>query len=130
MSINQIKPRDCRTGFGPSHPAVTPALLPGLPNGWKSGGPELEELWHDIIKELTEKEYRNRTHGSRRTSEAGCSGPVCSKAVREHGRRRTQAQPSERYKYLDPLIDYFCREATRELEIWDQEVRRALSSLF
>ena len=127
MSIEQMSPRDHRGTWGPSHPAVTEALLP---EGWKPGCAELEDLWYQIVKELTHREYRNRTHGSRRTAEAGCSGPMCKKAVREHSRRRVQGQPSEKYKYVDKLIEYFSAEATQQLELWDREVRRAMSRKF
>ncbi len=66
---------------------------------------ELGELWHQICVELMDEKYAGRTHGNRRTYDAGCLGPACKRAAREHGRRRTQvATPSERYVYVDLII--------------------------
>lgn len=83
---------------------------PTLPDGLtadQANGLEISlgHLWLSICEEVCDIEYVNRTHGSRRTYDAGCHGPKCSKGQREHGRRRTSTNPSEKYKYLDPVID-------------------------
>lgn len=77
---------------------------------------ELAELWQKIVVELMNSDYVGRTHGNRRTYDAGCKGPICGKAVREHGRRRTQTAPNERYKYLDPIIDFYWKIAVERIE--------------
>lgn len=121
-------PRDhrehCSLG---SHPDLPEEMIP---EGWQPGCHELEQLWYEVVKELTDPEYRNRTHGSRRTCEAGCNGPLCRKAVRDHGRRRQQSQPSEKYRYIDPILEFFKRDAEQQIRLWDVEVRRALSINF
>lgn len=77
---------------------------------------ELGELWHQICVELMDEKYAGRTHGNRRTYDAGCLGPACKKAAREYGRRRTQvAAPSERYQYVDLIIAAWFPVATDRL---------------
>jgi hypothetical protein len=73
---------------------------------------ELGELWHQLCVELLDTQYAGRTHGHRRTYDAGCQGPMCKKAMREHGRRRSTATPSEKYRYLDLIIEAWFVEAT------------------
>lgn len=68
---------------------------------------DLSDLWRELIVEILDADYQSRTHGNRRTYDVGCHGPMCSKAVREHGRKRTGTEPSERYKQLDPIIDHW-----------------------
>lgn len=45
-----------------------------------------EELAQAIIAELLDPEYSNRKHGKRSCANAGCGGPLCSKATRDHVR--------------------------------------------
>lgn len=71
----------------------------------KLTAPELEELWRELVVELMADRFAGRTHGNRRTYDAGCTGPMCRKDVREHGRRRNKTTPSERYKYLDLILE-------------------------
>lgn len=66
---------------------------------------ELSELWHQICVEVMDEKYAGRTHGNRRTYDAGCQGPICKKASREHGRRRISAAPSAKYQHLDLIIE-------------------------
>lgn len=94
--------------------------LPKLPKelaGHSMTLDELAELWQKIIVELMDTEYMGRTHGNRRTYDAGCKGPICGKAVREHGRRRTQTAPNERYKYLDPIIAFYWTVAVERIDV-------------
>lgn len=83
-------------------------MIPKMPLGVPADAltdSELSDLWHQICVELMDEKYLGRTHGNRRTYDAGCLGPACKKAAREHGRRRTQvATPSERYQYVDLII--------------------------
>lgn len=122
-------PRDhrsqCSSG---SHPDLPDHLE--LPEGWFTGCDDLEQLWYQVVKELTDPEYRNRTHGNRRTHEAGCSGVLCKKATREHSRRRFGSAPSEKYRLIDPILDFFKEDAEYQIKLWDTQVRRALSIYF
>lgn len=118
---------------GVKHPPILPehkAEGIELPPDCQNGDAELETLWVLILRELTDKNFKNRTHGSRRTSEAGCQGPVCRKAVREHGRRRAQREASGRYRYLDPIIDFFERDALNQLEMAELSALKRLSDRF
>lgn len=116
--------------------SVTKYSHPALPEGWElpeeyhNGSELLENLWHEILIELTDREYRNRTHGSRRTLESGCIGPLCKRSLREYSRRRTKGVPNGRYKYLDPIIAFFEAEAMRELEEAERAALQRLSKLF
>lgn len=77
---------------------------------------DLDELWNGICTELVHNDYFNRTHGNRRTYDAGCHGPVCGKSARVHARRRTSTVPSERYRYIDPIIDWWYEVARSRLD--------------
>lgn len=96
---------------------------PGLPDGLTMEkatllGIDLLDTWHEICVEVCDTEYAGRTHGSRRTYDAGCHGPKCSKGSREYGRRRTSTNPSEKYKFLDELVDFwFTLASTRYAEV-------------
>lgn len=82
--------------------------LPDELDGHDMTDSELAELWHKLIVELLDTDYIGRTHHNRRTYDAGCKGPLCGKAVREHGRRRQQVQaPSQRYFWIDQIIAYW-----------------------
>jgi hypothetical protein len=76
---------------------------------------DLNELWYDLCAELMDNKFAGRTHGNRRTRDAGCEGPLCRKAVREHGRRRNSTAPSARYESLDLLLDTWFPIATARL---------------
>lgn len=97
--------------------------FPSLPDGSTEADANkldisLFGLWDEICREVCDAEYANRTHGNRRTYDAGCKGPKCSKAQREHGRRRTSTNPSEKYQYLDPIIDaWYSLAAARYREV-------------
>lgn len=85
-------------------------MYPKLPEELKGHSftqEELRILWQKLVHELLDADYNGRTHHNRRTYDAGCKGPLCGKAMREHGRRRTSTAPNEKYKYLDPILDYW-----------------------
>ena len=127
-----LDPWDWRN-TGVKHPRILPEhkeLGLELPPEMDNGSSELEDLWVLILRELTDREFKNRTHGSRRTSEAGCQGPVCKKAVREHGRRRAQGEASGRYKYWDRIIEYFEHDALYQLQMAEQAALKRLSDRF
>lgn len=81
-----------------------PAIPVGIPEDALTDQ-ELGELWHQICVELMNEKYAGRKHGNRRTYDAGCQGPLCKKASREHGRRRVSAAPSAKYQHLDLVIE-------------------------
>jgi len=82
--------------------------IPALPielTDHKFSDGDLAELWHKMIAELLNAEYSGRTHENRRTYNAGCKGPLCTKAAREHTRRRMDGAPSLKYAYIDRILD-------------------------
>lgn len=82
------------------HPGVPDALRPPY-----NSGINLDALWFELCMELADVKLMGRTHGNRRTYDAGCSGPMCIKATREHSRRRTQSKASGKYYWIDPILD-------------------------
>jgi hypothetical protein len=85
-------------------------MRPNLPTELAGHGlsdEELSELWTTLVMELMNPTYAGRTHQNRRTADAGCKGPLCRKAVREHGRRRMGTSPNERFKYVDEILTYW-----------------------
>lgn len=51
---------------------------------------QLYELRAEIGKELIDEKFLTRVHYSRATYAAGCHGPLCKKAERDRGRKRTE----------------------------------------
>lgn len=86
-------------------------MIPDLPVDLGDHGmtdDDLAVLWNQMIMEMLDARYAGRTHGNRRTYDAGCGGPLCSKATREYGRRRAKSStPSEKYKFIDPILDFW-----------------------
>lgn len=68
------------------------------------------EIWKDVCDELLAPEYKARSHHNVGTYDAGCKGPLCRKAHREHPRRRSPSgvliQVREERIY-DPVLEYF-----------------------
>lgn len=77
---------------------------------------EIAQLWTDLIQELMDERYAGRVHGNRRTYDSGCKGPLCTKAVRDHARRRQNTGMSERYRYIDPLLEFWSPIAKARLQ--------------
>lgn len=67
----------------------------------------LEEVWKALCKEILDREFITRTHGNRRTYDAGCHGPACSRASRERVRRRSGNTASVYYSCYDALVAYW-----------------------
>ncbi len=44
----------------------------------------------DIYEELTDPRFAHRLHHSRKTYTDGCHGPLCTKAERDQGRKRSE----------------------------------------
>lgn len=79
-----------------------PAALDG-----KINADDLNQLWNALLVELADPIWFNRKHYNRRTYDAGCQGPMCTKAVREHARQRNQTNPSERYAKIDAVLEHW-----------------------
>lgn len=88
---------------------------------WMTDG-ELAELWHDLVVELLNPEFSNRTHNNRRTYDAGCKGPLCRKALREYARRRSTSSVNEKYRYVDLILDHWTPIAWERI----REAQRAI----
>jgi hypothetical protein len=81
-----------------------------------NAGINLDLLWFQLCMELADLNFMGRTHGNRRTYDAGCGGPMCMKATREYARRRSSAQPSGKYFWIDPILDIWYPVALGRLE--------------
>lgn len=92
------------------------------------GNDELAELWQKLVVELLDTRFSGRTHCNRRTYDAGCRGPLCGKAVREHGRRRNQTTPNEKYRYIDAILEYWRPIAVARIEAAQAAVLRQLTA--
>lgn len=68
---------------------------------------DLDALWEDVCRELTNPKFRSRTHGNRKTYDSGCDGPICKKSSRDYSRRRYNAEGQFRWAVIDPIIIYF-----------------------
>jgi hypothetical protein len=60
----------------------------------------LDDLPEDVLDEISDERYINRTHGRRATRAVGCNGPLCKKAERDRGRNRMRE-----VRGLEPLDD-------------------------
>lgn len=95
--------------FDRDMPQIPTELVPDvLPINWSD---EIENIWTQVLAELTDAEYITRSHHSAGTHDKGCRGPLCRKAYREHPRRKTPAglsgySPREERIY-DPVMDFF-----------------------
>jgi hypothetical protein len=84
------------------YPQLDPALIPETDLEI-----DLEAVWQALCKEILDRKYANRTHGNRRTYDAGCHGPACSRASRDHVRRRSGNGASEYYLAYDAIVAYW-----------------------
>lgn len=76
---------------------------------------ELADLWRQLVSELLNEKFQGRTHGNRRTRDAGCKGPLCKKAQRDYGRRRYALQGSSKFTYSDLILVAWYPIAQRRL---------------
>lgn len=79
-----------------------------------------QEIWTEILVEILENDYINRSHHNVGTYDIGCRGPLCRKALREHPRRRSPTrQPliMREERIFDPVLDYFHVVAKNRLTI-------------
>lgn len=67
----------------------------------------------EVMAELSDPSFATRTHGKRSTRNAGCTGPLCKKALRDEARtiqRRIhsrQRNNKSKLQELDPLLVQF-----------------------
>lgn len=63
-------------------------------SGDENIGEELDRritvLFGEVLFELTDERYATRTHGSRKTYDDECRGPLCRKSERDRSRKRYQ----------------------------------------
>lgn len=88
---------------------------------------EISQLWTDLIHELMDDTYAGRVHGNRRTYDAGCKGPLCTKAVRDHARRRQNTGISEKYRYIDPLLEFWAPIARARIRLAIESARLSIA---
>lgn len=95
---------------------------PELPESLKGtlSKEELDQLWVALLEEIADTEFAGRKHNNRRTYDAGCGGPMCRKAVREHARRRNSTNASNRYATIDAVLEYWFPHAV-ELVEWTRK---------
>lgn len=69
-----------------------------------------------VLFELSDEMYRNRTHNSRKLYDEGCKGPLCLKAERDRSRKRYQkgnpgASRNRRKSQIDDaVLNYICEQ--------------------
>jgi hypothetical protein len=63
------------------------------------------------MAELANKQFVGKIHGRRSTRNAGCTGPLCKKALRDHGRQimreireTTTGHRRSAYSEVEPLL--------------------------
>lgn len=66
----------------------------------------------DIYNELTDNRFASRQHYSRATYAQGCRGPLCRKAERDRGRKRTEKKAEDAGREYQPNPEI--RTDTRE----------------
>lgn len=92
-------------------------MRPSLPAELTTSEPmfDLDEVWYEVCKELTDPRFKNRTHHRPKTYTVGCRGPVCRKAIRESQRSKAAAQSNQYYAWLEPILMFFFQEAKSRL---------------
>ena len=83
---------------------------------------DTQQLWADCVQEYFNPTYTSRTHFNHKTHQAGCRGPFCMAAMRAMGRKSQGSEPSEKFIYIDRLVQYFWETIALE----DEESRIAL----
>jgi hypothetical protein len=69
-----------------------------------------------ILFELSDETYRDRTHNRRKLYDEGCKGPLCLKAERDRSRKRYQkgnpgASRNRRKSQIDDaVLNYICEQ--------------------
>lgn len=82
----------------------------------KDSGINLDRLWFELCMELADVKLMGRAHGNRRTYDAGCSGPACQRAVRVYARRRSSSSATGKYRWIDPILEFWFPIAESRLQ--------------
>lgn len=88
------------------------------------------ELWEEVIDEVLNRDYIKRAHQNVGTYDAGCRGPLCRKALREHPRRKSPAGTTlqlREERIYDPVIEYFYVVAKHRIRTVQQEILKELA---
>lgn len=88
------------------------------------------ELWGEVCEELLNQELMTRSHHNVATYDAGCRGPLCRKAHREHPRRKAQhgiALQVREERIYDPVLDYFHTVMKHRIRRYQQELLKEIS---
>jgi hypothetical protein len=72
-----------------------------------NSGINLDRLWFELCMEMADVKLMGRSHGNRRTYDAGCGGPMCQRAVREYARRRASSSATGKYRWIDPILEFW-----------------------
>lgn len=103
-------------------------MFPKLPENMNSSQLNLDRIWHDVCEELTDPEFKNRSHHNRKTYTVGCGGPLCRKAARDYMRRRASSTARAEYVRLDPVLLFFFEEAKRRIAEQEAQILLRLTS--
>ncbi len=86
-------------------------------------------LAEEIVNEITDPKYQNRTHGTRSCHNAGCTGPLCKKfnkdRQREWYRKQNPLKAHPRPGSKDPALDKFLDEVIA-VHVTERRARTAL----
>ena len=85
-------------------------------------------MWTDVLTEMLDADYRNRSHHNVSTYDSGCRGPLCRKAHREHPRRKAPVSVNLREERVyDPVIEYFHVVVKHRIRTAQQELLKELA---
>jgi hypothetical protein len=88
---------------------------------------ELEKIENlDILSEVLDLTYINRSHATRSTYAKGCRGPLCTKAERDRGRERhatRQAKKGKKVTTFPPTKEQARDEFLNKVIAWHKLVR-------
>lgn len=101
---------------------------PTLPKDMLAPSINLEEVWQEVCEELTQIQFKNRSHLNRRTHVEGCRGPLCKKANRDFTRRRQKSQARPIYAELDPVLEFFFEQAKERIAEHEANILNQLIS--
>lgn len=90
-----------------------------------------EELWLDVVNEICNPTFVNRSHHNVGTYDQGCRGPLCKKAHREHPKRKSPISPRIRFheeRIYDPVLEYFHTVIKHRVKNYQQEIYKQLDS--
>lgn len=87
------------------------------------------DLPADVLEELRDPRYSNRTHYRKATSAEGCHGPLCRKAERDAAREKTKRAAEAAGRTYRPVAPGPARARDAELDViiaWHEAERAKL----